>query len=298
MFRVGYWIFKMNDVLTVVSCEIEASAVDALFELLDADAFTPTSWLDVETQKCRVDVFLEDPAQASAAADALVRAGELCGLALAPETSTLARADWAEAWKRFFHVENVSDRIVVRPPWEAYDAKPGERVITLDPGLSFGTGKHATTQACLRLLDRLAAADANRSVLDMGCGSGILAIGAALLGFTDVRGFDNDPDCKAVAEANAAANGVSIPFGIDDLTHVHDPAADIVVANILAPVLIQFAPEIVGSMAQTPHARLILSGILDTQYEAVKTAYEAQGVIACETILIGEWRSGLFAREG
>jgi len=285
-----------TDVLTVVSCSIQQEAVDALFELLDADAFTPTSWFDVEAQQCRVDIFLEDPAQAAAVTDMLVRAGDLCGLALAPETSTLARADWAEAWKRFFHVEKVSDRIVVRPPWETYGAKPGERVITLDPGLSFGTGKHATTQSCLRFLDGLAEADANRSVLDMGCGSGILAIGAALLGFNDVRGFDNDPDCKAVAEENAAANSVSIPFGIDDLTHVHDPA-DIVVANILAPTLIQFAPEIVGSMAQTPDARLILSGILDTQYEAVKTAYEAQGLLECENILIGDWRSGLFARE-
>jgi len=286
----------MSDILTVVSCEVEASAVDALFELLDADAFTPTSWLDVETQQCRVEVFLEDPAQVAAATDALVKAGELCGLTLKPETGTLARADWAEAWKRFFHVEKISDRIVVRPSWELYEANPGECVITLDPGLSFGTGKHATTQGCLQFLDRLAAEDTARSVLDMGCGSGILAIGAALLGFADVRGFDNDPDCKTVAEENAAANNVNIPFGIDDLSHAHD-LADIVVANILAPVLIQFAPEVAGSMAHTANARLILSGILDDQYEAVKTAYEAQGLMECENTLIGEWRTGLFARE-
>jgi len=282
--------------LTVVSCVIPQEAEDTLFELLDADAFTPTSWFDVEARQCRVDVFLEDPAQVPAVTEALAKAGEVCGLALKPETSALARADWSEAWKRFFHVEKISDRVVVRPSWEAYDAKPGECVITLDPGLSFGTGKHATTQGCLQFLDRLAAEDANRSVLDMGCGSGILAIGAALLGFSGVRGFDNDPDCKAVSEENAAANNVCIPFGIDDLTHVHDPA-DVVVANILAPVLIQFAPEIVGSMSHALHARLILSGILDEQYAAVKTAYEAQGVIEITNNLIGEWRTGLFARE-
>jgi ribosomal protein L11 methyltransferase len=285
----------MADLLTVVSCSIPQEAVDALFELLDGDAFTPTSWYDVEKQTCRVDVFLEDPSQASHVADTLIATAQVIGVTVVPEVSTLARADWAEAWKRFFHVEKISDRVVVRPSWETYDAKPDERVITLDPGLSFGTGKHATTQGCLRLLDRLAAEDANRSVLDMGCGSGILAIGAALLGFTDVRGFDNDPDCKIVSEENAAINNVQVPFEIDDLSHTHPPA-DIVVANILAPVLIQFAPQITGSMAQGSQARLILSGILDGQYEAVKTAYEAQGLTERENILIGEWRTGLFAR--
>ena len=285
-----------TDSLTVVSCSISQEAVDALFELLDGDAFTPTSWYDVEKQTCRVDIFLEDASQAKHVADTLTATAALQGLTLTPTIDTLARADWAEAWKRFFHVEKISDRVVVRPSWEPYDAKPGERVITLDPGLSFGTGKHATTQGCLCLLDRLAAEDANRSVLDMGCGSGILAIGAALLGFADVRGFDNDPDCKVVSEENAAANKVRIPFEIDDLSHPH-PAADIVVANILAPVLIQFAPEVAGSMTRGPQARLILSGILDGQYEAVKTAYEAQGLIECENLLIEEWRTGLFALE-
>jgi len=297
-----------NELLTVVSCAIPQESVDALFELLDADAFTPTSWFDVEAQQCRVDVFLEDASQASRVADTLIATAALLGLTLKPETGTLARADWAEAWKRFFHVEKISDRIVVRPSWEAYDAKPGECVITLDPGLSFGTGKHATTQSCLRFLDRLShrmeRIDTNdcirvnschsMTVLDMGCGSGILAIGAALLGFTDVRGFDNDPDCKTVSEENAAANNVRIPFEIDDLSHAHPPA-DIVIANILAPVLIQFAPQIVGSMTPSPHARLILSGILDEQYEAVKTAFEAQGLVERENMLIENWRSGLFA---
>ena len=226
----------------------------------------------------------------------LAKAGELCGLTLNPTATTLDHADWAEVWKRFFHTERISDRIVVRPSWEPYDAQPGERVITLDPGLSFGTGKHATTQGCLQLLDRLAAENPARSVLDMGCGSGILAIGAALLGFTDVRGFDNDPDCKTVSEENAAANNVRIPFETDDLTHTHGPA-DIVVANILAPVLIRFAPQVAGSLTHTPHARLILSGILDEQYPAVKTAYEAHGLTEALTLLLGEWRTGLFAWE-
>lgn len=285
----------MSDTLTVVSCAVPEGAVDGLFELLDADAFTPTSWTDVETKTCRVEVFLEDAAQAGRVRDALVEGGALVGLSLRPELSQLARSDWAESWKRFFHVEKVSPRIVVRPSWEAYEAGPGERVITLDPGLSFGTGKHATTQACLRFLDALAAEDASRSVLDMGCGSGILAVGARLLGFEDVRGFDNDPGCIGVSNENAAANGVAIPFEVDDLSHAHAPAG-VVVANILAPVLIQFAPQVAGSVAPGPGSRLVLSGILDEQYPSVRAAYEAQGFAEVESLLLDIWRSGLFRR--
>ena len=284
------------DELTVVSCAVPEAAVDGLFELIDAELFTPTAWFDVEKQACRVDVFLEDAAQAGAVKKALTQAGALLGLSLSPTLGTLARSDWAESWKRFFHVEKISPRVVVRPSWEAYEAKPGERVILLDPGLSFGTGKHATTQACLRFLDALAAENPRRTVLDMGCGSGILAIGAKLLGFAEVRGFDNDPDCIRVSTENAAINGVSsIPFFLDDLSHPH-PLTDVVVANILAPVLIQFAAQVAGSVASGAQSRLVVSGILDEQYAAVRAAYEARGLKEVESLLIENWRSGLFRR--
>jgi ribosomal protein L11 methyltransferase len=285
----------MHDSLTVVSCAVPEAAVDGLFELIDAELFTPTAWFDVETRACRVDVFLEDAAQAETVKSALTQAGDLLGLSLSPTLGTLARSDWAESWKRFFHVEKISARVVVRPSWETYAAKPGERVITLDPGLSFGTGKHATTQACLKFLDALAAEDPQRSVLDMGCGSGILAIGARLLGFADVRGFDNDPDCIRISNENAAINGVSIPFELDDLSHPY-PQTEVVVANILAPVLIQFAAQVAGSVASGPQSRLVVSGILDEQYAAVRAAYEAQGLKEVESLLIEIWRSGLFRR--
>jgi len=285
----------MQDELTVVSCEVPETAVDGLFELIDAELFTPTAWFDVEKRISRVDVFLEDASQAEAVKKSLVQAGAILGLALEPTLGKLTRSDWAESWKRFFHVEKISPRVVVRPSWEAYDAEPGERVITLDPGLSFGTGKHATTQACLRFLDALAAENPRRSVLDMGCGSGILAIGAKLLGFEDVRGFDNDPDCVRISTENAAINGVSIPFALDDLSHPH-PQTDVVVANILAPVLIRFAPQVAASVASGPQTRLVVSGILDEQYAAVRAAYEAQGFAEVENLLIENWRSGLFGR--
>lgn len=286
-----------SDFLTVVGCEVPPGRVDGLFELLDPDLFTPTSWHDLEKQTCRVEIFLEDPGQAPAAARALRDAAALIGLEISPQTGTIARADWAEGWKRFFHTERVSDRLVVRPSWEKYAAKGGERVIVLDPGMSFGTGKHETTRACLRFLDRLAAEDAGRSVLDMGCGSGILSIGAKLLGFNSVRAFDNDPDCIRAARENAAANGVSFPVALDDLSHPH-PAAGIVVANILAPVLIEFAPQVAASLDRGPGARLVLSGILDEQYPDVRAAYGALGLEERDAMLLGPWRTGLFGFGG
>lgn len=286
----------MNDATEPVPCVTAAvppEAVGALFEVIDAEGFTPTSWHDVESGVCRVALFPDDPSGVQQAQDALLAAAALLGVAIAPEVTTVAQADWAESWKRFFHVEKISERVVVRPSWESYAAQPGECVITLDPGLSFGTGKHATTQACLCFLDRLAAENPCRSVLDMGCGSGILAIGAKLLGFAAVRGFDNDPDCIRVSVENAAVNGVEISFELDDLSHTHGPA-DVVVANILAPVLIEYAAQVAGSLAAGAQARLVLSGILDAQYDAVRAAYEGQVLVEVGSLLIGEWRSGLF----
>ncbi|HRR33697.1 MAG TPA: 50S ribosomal protein L11 methyltransferase [Kiritimatiellia bacterium] len=279
--------------VSCVSITLPPETAGALFEMIDSDGFTPASWHDVESGVCRVSLFPDESDGVAHARDALLAAAALLGVKVEPEITTVAQTDWAESWKQFFHVEKISERVVVRPSWEPYTAQPGERVITLDPGLSFGTGKHATTQACLRFLDRLAAEDINRSVLDMGCGSGILAIGAKLLGFSDVRGFDNDPDCMRVSGENAALNGVSIPFTLDDLSHAHAPA-DIVVANILAPVLIRFAPQVAASLAAGPRARLVVSGILDEQYAAVRAAYEAQGLRQLDTLLIENWRSGLF----
>jgi len=168
-------------------------------------------------------------------------------------------------------------------------------VISLDPGMSFGTGKHATTKGCLMLLDQLAAEDADRDFLDMGCGSGILSIGAHLLGFQNVRGFDNDPDCIRISTENAQLNNLDLPFYLSDLEKPH-PVAAVVTANILASVLIQFAPSIVASVAEGPGGRLVLSGILDSQYKGVKECFEKLGFTELRNILIEEWRSGVFGR--
>ena len=159
--------------------------------------------------------------------------------------------------------------------------------------MSFGTGKHPTTRACLEMLDTLAVGDLSRPVLDMGCGSGILSIAAKKLGFTHVRGFDYDADAVVVAKENAELNDVIVPYETRDLANNLDQGA-VVLANILGPVLIEYAAEV--TCAVLPGGALVASGILDTLYPEVKAAFEKYGLQEVSSRLIGEWRSGLFTR--
>ena len=281
--------------MTVVSCSIDERYVNPLFEVFDGGDFILTSYRDVEETSATMQIFLPDPSDVPRAAEALVAAGRIVGLDLAPVTGTIPDEDWKLSYRKHFKTEVISPRLVVRPPWEAVTPVPGQKVLTLDPGIAFGTGQHPTTRACLDAIDALAAENADRTFLDVGCGSGILSIAAALEGFRDVRGFDNDPDAVRNANENAEANGLGALFSDGDLSVPGTAApADVVAANVLAPVLVRFARE-VGALVN-PGGRLILSGILDEQYEEVRASYAAQGFTEVSNRLIGEWRTGLFAR--
>lgn len=284
---------KAQDITAVSAALPSSEAAECLLELLDADAFTPTVWEDIETGSVRLDIFLEDASTADDVEAAVRATAELAGIKVTLSRDTLPAADWSEAWKRFFHVEHITDRITIRPSWEDYAAREGEVVITLDPGMSFGTGKHPTTRACLEFLDTLAVGDLSRPVLDMGCGSGILSIAAKKLGFTHVRGFDYDADAVVVAKENAALNEVVVPYETRDLANNLDQGA-VILANILGPVLIEYAAEV--TCAVLPGGALVASGILDSLYPEVKAAFEKYGLQEVSSRLIGEWRSGLFTR--
>jgi len=281
--------------MTVVSCSIDERYVNPLFEVFDGGDFILTSYRDVEETSATMQIFLPDPSDVPRAAEALVAAGRIVGLDLEPVTGTIPDEDWKLSYRKHFKTEVISPRLVVRPPWEAVTPVPGQKVLTLDPGIAFGTGQHPTTRACLDAIDALAEENADRTFLDVGCGSGILSIAAALEGFRDVRGFDNDPDAVRNANENAEANGLGALFSDGDLSVPGTAApADVVAANVLAPVLVRFARE-VGALVN-PGGRLILSGILDEQYEEVRAAYAALGFAEVSNRLIGEWRTGLFFR--
>jgi ribosomal protein L11 methyltransferase len=206
----------------------------------------------------------------------------------------LAEANWAEAWKAHFTPLAVGRRLWVVPAWvdPANLALPAEAVvIRLDPGMAFGTGLHPTTQLCLAALE--ARVRPGAAVLDVGTGSGILAIGAALLGAGRVVGLDIDPKAVEIAAANAAQSGVAVELRVGSIEAAEGVAApgahrfDLVVANLLAGTIIELAEALAARVA--PGGALIASGILAEQAGAVGAALAAAGLALADTAVQGDW---------
>jgi ribosomal protein L11 methyltransferase len=210
-------------------------------------------------------------------------------------TATVQDSDWENNWRQYYEPIEIGEKLVVVPEW--LEAPEDGRVpLRLDPGLIFGTGSHATTKMCLAALERCAAP--GKTVLDLGCGSGILAIGALLLGCECAAGCDIDPKAPEVAEANAALNGIGkdrfAVYAGDVLTDAGmrkllGGGYDIVTANILADVLTALTPEVVKHMKHG--ALYISSGILDVKEKDVTDACTAQGLEIVEVTRQGEWVS-------
>ena len=223
--------------------------------------------------------------------------------AIAPQASgTLApveQQDWLAAWRQFFTPVPCGSRFVVLPPWLAGGGSfPGRLPILIEPKSAFGTGHHATTALCLNVLSDLL--DAGRvvpgqSFLDLGTGSGILGIACARSGLTGL-GLDIDPLAVANAGENRALNGVDpAAFGIVEgsIKEAAGRSFDLVLANILARPLMDMAPELVGALA--PSGCLVLSGILESQADAVEAAYRAQGLPRARRAIDGEWCALIWA---
>jgi ribosomal protein L11 methyltransferase len=172
--------------------------------------------------------------------------------------------DWAERWKQFHEPALVGGQLWVRPPWAP--ARDGALDLVIDPGQAFGTGAHPTTRLCLELLLGL---EARGSLADLGCGSGVLAIAAALLGFGPVTAVDNEPAALDATQANAAANGVRLDLlERVNLREQPAPRADTLVANLMRPLLLDVARRM-----ECRPAALILSGLLDEEADEVAGAF-------------------------
>jgi ribosomal protein L11 methyltransferase len=197
------------------------------------------------------------------------------------ETGTVTDCGWAENWKAHFPPLAIGDRLFVHPPW--IREVPGGRLsIVLDPGMAFGTGHHASTRGCLVLLEAALRARPAARVLDLGTGSGILAIAARKLGAGEIWAIDIDPDACAVAAENAAVNDVRGLHIATDLAAAGGPF-DVVLANLFAAQLVAFAPTIAGRLA--PGGAAIGAGILAAEADAVAAAWAAAGLVADD-----EWR--------
>jgi ribosomal protein L11 methyltransferase len=293
-----------------LAVEADVEAVEAVSEILGRVApggttVEPAFRLVDEGLGARVDpsrpsvvrayVPARDPDAAERATALVAEAlGHLGAFGLRPigelTTRLVHEADWAEAWKAHFPVLRVGRRIVIKPTWRRHRAAPDEVVLALDPGMAFGTGLHPTTRLCLAALDALA----DRGIvegaraLDVGCGSGILAIAAVRLGAASVLGVDTDPIAIEATAANAARNRLgrrvrardgSVPTG--------EPPFDLVLANLIASVLIGLAPLLAGELRRG--GTLLASGIFVDREADVRTAFADAGLDVRGRTVEDEW---------
>ena len=293
-----------------LSVEVDVEAVEAVSEILGRFApggtsVEPAFELVEDGLGARIDptrpsivrayVPARDPGAAErAAGEAAEALGHLQAFGLRPIGELMIRvvheADWAEAWKAHFPVMRIGRRLVIRPTWLAHEPAPGDVVLDLDPGMAFGTGLHPTTRLCLAALEEVAERgrlDAAR-VLDVGCGSGILAIAAARLGAASVLGVDTDPIAIEATIANAARNGLtdrivaragSLPSG--------EEAHDVVLANLIASVLIALAEPLHGELR--PGGVLLASGIFVDREAEVRSAFAAVDLVVTDRSAEGDW---------
>jgi ribosomal protein L11 methyltransferase len=208
------------------------------------------------------------------------------------ELAEIPDRDWGEEWKKGLGPITVG-RLFLRPSWVEAAPPPGAAEVVLDPGMAFGTGTHATTSLCLGAIDDFLARRPAASVLDVGTGSGLLAIAARKLGAGRVAANDNDPVAVAVAAENAGRNGAAL-----ELTGAPPEAIpgafDLVVANILANVLVELAPVLARKTA--PGGELVLAGVLVPQEEEVRPPFLAQGLLPLPGERRGEWSLLRFRR--
>lgn len=284
---------------TLSACQLRTTFTTApvLNELLTAIGCRFSSWQHDEGNVADFTLFAESADALNAHRERVVT-GVAEWVDLLPDTVrvgdhfTIKREDWAESWKRHFQPIEISDRVLIVPPWIT-DRPDLPAVVEIDPGMSFGTGQHETTHACLGFVDRLCAEIPDARMIDIGCGSGILAITAAKLGLSGIRAIDYDVASVTSAVDNAAANDVAeaVAFEAHDLAVGIEGRYDIVVANIFANVLIAFADTVTGCVADG--GSLVLSGILDTQFADVERRYAEAGFQVVDQVTIGNWTSGL-----
>jgi ribosomal protein L11 methyltransferase len=225
-----------------------------------------------------------------------------CGIVPGPcrwSVSKVKKEDWSESWKKHFPPMVIGEALLVKPSWSKCKAKKSQTEVVLDPGLSFGTGQHPTTAFCLEQLVEASSRKGPVSLMDMGTGSGILAIAAAKLGFSPVHAFDFDPDCVKVALENARRNAVEALVEIrrQDLTQLKPlkkPLFDVICANLEFPLLMAETGKIDSRLR--PGGVLILAGILKRQFSAIRKQYAALGYKLVAHKALDEWHSGAFAK--
>ncbi len=286
--------------LWVDTDEASEAEVQGLLAIVTGGA--PVAYQKEGSREPRLTVYLEPPAEEAQALrdclrEALRRLKAFRPLlnASEPRLERLEWEDWAESWKKHFKPLAIGRHLLIKPSWSRRQARPGQQVMVLDPGLSFGTGNHPTTLFCLRQLVRHFPRWPRPDLLDMGTGSGILALAAAKLGYCRVSAFDFDPVAVRVARNNCRANGAAVAVSRKDLREM--PAASrkkytVVCANLECDLLLSETARITARVA--PDGLLLLAGVLRTQFARVREAYEKAGLALIAQQQENEWHSGAF----
>ncbi len=246
----------------MIRLAVRVAREDAPLALAELLAFSPGGVEEIDDDPGTVQYVLYG---ASGELPALPALRVSVGAALVEVTTSEIADDWSERWREFHHPVEVAGRLHVRAPWHDPPARAGLHDIVIEPAQAFGTGAHATTRLCLELLCEIEPAG---PLADLGCGSGVLAIAAAKLGFAPVVALDHEPESVAATAENAAANGVAIEVARADLRSDPLPRAPVVVANLLRPLLLELAAR-----AVPPPRLLIASGLLREQADEIVAAF-------------------------
>lgn len=266
-----------------VSVEVEAEVAEAVAEVLSRYAkggvaieAGPEGWHDGPVfVRAYLPVDNELWAKKQKIEEGLWHLGQI-GSVPEPSFRSVAEKDWEEAWKKRLKVLRIGERIVIQPSWLDYNAGPEDVVIRLDPGMAFGTGLHPTTQICLRALEDLV--QPGMEVLDLGTGSGILAIATAKLGASRVLAVDNDSQAVGVARRNVIDNDVRDRVRVEEGSLPDTSGSyDIVVVNILARVIVELVEEGLAERLE-PDAVLITAGITIDSASEVVSAFKRRGL--------------------
>lgn len=211
------------------------------------------------------------------------------------KVTEVAEKDWATAWKKYYHPVRISRYLTIKPSWEEYQTTdPKEEVITLDPGMAFGTGTHPTTRLTLHALE--ATLRGNETVIDVGTGSGVLSIAAKYLGAKEVVAYDLDDVAVKAAKENIALNppAKNIQVKANNLLTNVEKKADVIVANILADIIVEMLPD--AWRLLEPTGTLIVSGIIEAKKQEVIEAMQAQGFIIDQTFQQKDWYALTFKK--
>ncbi|MBE6542831.1 MAG: 50S ribosomal protein L11 methyltransferase [Ruminococcaceae bacterium] len=277
-----------NSLMVEDYSDIEENLMTVYGELIDE------SILNSDKTIAKASIFIPEEKSLSDAVAFLRERFLNLGLDVKLELVGLDEEDWANEWKKFYHPIHIGKNIVVTPPWEKYEAKEGETVVLMDPGMAFGTGTHETTRLCLTMLEKYL--QKGDKILDVGTGSGILSIAASLLGSGDIYAYDIDPVAVRVARENVRDNGcTNITCGESDLlAGVETDGFDLVLANIVADIILRMVGDLHKYIK--PGALVVTSGIIIQKSDEVKDAFLANGYELADMLPENDWVSFVFRK--